>query len=423
MRKHLRRQRTHVFACMVQPIKRLLQKTLPKKYQQFANLFTKTKGPEVLPKHQPWDHTIPLQEGKQPTFGPVYSCSEKELQALREYLDENLAKGFIRESTSPAGYPILFVPKKNGKLRLCVDYSQLNNITIKNRYPLPRIDEIMDRINGAQRYTKLDLQGAYNLIRMAQGEEWKTAFRTKMGLYEYLVMPMGLTNAPASFQALMNNVLRDYIDKICEVYLDDILIYSKNPDEHDEHVRLILQKLKEYSLKVDLEKSEFDKEEVEFLGHIIGKDGIRMDPRKIQAILEWPVPENLKDLQAFLGLANYYRRFIKHYSKIAGPLFRFTKKGVPFKWDIPSQEAFDLLKKKFTSAPVLMVFDPAKPIYIETDASDYALGACISQKDDQGRLHPVAFLSRKFTAAELNYQIHDKELMAIVAACQEWRHY
>ena len=166
---------------------------------------------------------------------------------------------------------------------------------------------------------------------MAPGEEWKTAFRTKMGLYEYLVMPMGLTNAPASFQALMNHVLRDYIDKICEVYLDDILVYSKNPEEHDEHVKLILQKLAEYSLKVDLEKSEFDKEEVEFLGHIISKNGIRMDPKKIQSILEWPEPENLKDLQAFLGLANYYRRFIKSYSTIVTPLLRFTRKDVPFK--------------------------------------------------------------------------------------------
>ena len=251
----------------------------------------------------------------------------------------------------------------------------------------------MDRINGAQRYTKLDLQGAYNLVRIAQGEEWKTAFRTKMGLYEYLVMPMGLTNAPASFQALMNHVLRDHIDKICAVYLDDILVYSKDPKEHDHHVKLVLQKLEEYFLKVDLDKSEFDQEEVEFLGHIIGKNSIRMNPRKVQSVLEWPTPENLKDLQAFLGLANYYRRFIKSYSTIVTPLLRFTKKDVPFQWDKLAQKAFDTLKEKFTTAPVLMVFDPTKPIYIETDASDYALGACLSQKDDQGRMHPVAFLS------------------------------
>ena len=237
----------------------------------------------------------------------MYSCSEKELQALREYLDENLAKGFIRESSSPAGYPILFVPKKNGKLRLCVDYQKLNDIIIKNCYPLPCINEIMDHINGTQWYTKLDLQGAYNLIRITQGKEWKITFCVKIGFYEYLVMPMGLTNAPASFQALMNHVLRDHIDKIYAVYLNNILVYSKDPKEHDHHVKLVLQKLEEYFLKVDLDKSEFDQEEVEFLGHIIGKNGIRMDPRKVQSVLEWPTPENLKDLQAFLGLANYYR--------------------------------------------------------------------------------------------------------------------
>src|SRR5947209_13998780 len=187
----------------------------------------------------------------------------------------------------------------------------------------------MDRINSAQRYTKLDLQGAYNLVRIAQGEEWKTAFCTKMGLYEYLVMPMGLTNAPASFQALMNHVLRDHINKICAVYLNNILIYSKDLKEHNHHVKLVLQKLEDYSLKVDLNKLEFDQEEVEFLRHIIGKNGIRMDPRKVQSVLEWPTPKNLKDLQAFLGLTNYYRRFIKSYSTIVTPLLRFTKKDVP----------------------------------------------------------------------------------------------
>src|SRR5438067_2538203 len=224
-----------------------------------------------------------------------------------------------------------------------------------------------------------------------------------MGLYEYLVMPMGLTNVLASFQALMNHVLWDHINKICEVYLDDILIYSKDPKEYNYHVKLVLQKLEEYFLKVDLDKSEFNQEEVEFLGHIIGKNGIHMDLRKVQSVLEWPTPKNLKDLQAFLGLANYYRRFIKSYSTIVTLLLRFTKKDVPFQWDEPAQKAFDALKEKFTTAPVLMVFDPTKPIYIETDASNYALGACLSQKDDQGCMHLVTFLSRKFSLAELNY--------------------
>ncbi|TMD69294.1 MAG: DDE-type integrase/transposase/recombinase [Chloroflexi bacterium] len=396
---------------------------LPKEYQYYAKLFEKETGSSALPAHQPWDHEIPLMEGKQPTFGPIYSCSEKELEALREYLRENLEKGFIRPSTSPAEYPILFVPKKNGKLRLCVDYRQLNSITIKNRYPLPRIDELMDRVHGAKWFTKFDLQGAYNLIRMKEGEEWKTAFRTRYGHYEYCVMPFGLTNAPASFQSLINNALREYLDKICVVYLDDILIYSKTKKEHKRHVKLILQALKRWNLKIDLDKSQFHKEEVEFLGHIIGVNGIRIDPRKVKAILEWPQPKTLSELQQFLGLANYYRRFIKHYSKRAAPLHRYTNKGVPFIWNEEAEEAFQLLKKAFTEAPVLMIFDPEKEIYMGTDASDYASGAHISQKDDQGKLHPVAFMSRKFSPAELNYQIYDKELLAIVVACEEWRVY
>ena len=239
MKKEMKWWWSRVFAYIIQPTKTIIQ-TIPEKYHQFKSLFDKAKGPEALPKHQPWDHEILIQEGKQPTFGPVYSCSEKELAALREYLEENLAKGSIRESCSSAGYPILFVPKKNGKLRLCVDYRQLNSITIKNRYPLPRIDETMDKINGATHFTKLDLQGAYSLVRMKEGEEWKTTFHTHYGLYEYLVMPMGLTNAPTSFQALINNTLHFYLDDFCVAYLDNILIYSKSQEDHDKHIKLVL---------------------------------------------------------------------------------------------------------------------------------------------------------------------------------------
>src|SRR5438067_8772172 len=198
MKKEMKRRRSRVFACIIQPAKTIIQ-TIPEKYRQFKSLFDKAKGPEALPKHQPWDHEIPIQEGKQPTFGPVYSCSEKELAALREYLEENLAKGSIRESCSSAGYPILFVPKKNGKLRLCIDYRQLNSITIKNRYPLPRIDELMDRLVGAQYFTKINLYSRYHQIRIKKENIPKTVFRTRYGHYEFLVLPFELTNAPATF--------------------------------------------------------------------------------------------------------------------------------------------------------------------------------------------------------------------------------
>jgi hypothetical protein len=261
-----------------------LASKLPTEYADFADLFSKQSA-NVLPKHQPWDHTIPLIEGKQPPYGPIYPLSELELRSLREYLDEHLQKGSIRLSSSPAGSPILFVKKKDGSLRLCVDYRGLNSITIKNRYPLPLIPEMLDRLRSARIYTKLDLRDAYNLIRIASGEEWKTAFRTRYGHFEYLVMPFELTNAPASFQGLINDVLRPFLDRFALGYLDDILIYSNSLDEHVQHVRSVLARLQETHLFVKLEKCEFHTTSTEFLGFIISPEGIQMDSRKVDAII------------------------------------------------------------------------------------------------------------------------------------------
>ena len=399
------------------------QKSIPDEFKEFECIFG-TAADLPQPDHKPWDHRIDLQEGKQPTFGPVYQCSQRELEAMDEYLREAQQLGWIRPSTSSAGYPILFVKKKGtDKLRVCVDYRQLNNITIKDRYPLPRIDEMFDRIQGSLFFSKLDLVSAYHRIRIAKGHEWKTAFRTKYGLFEYLVMPFGLTNAPATFQRFINNTIRDYLDKFAGVYLDDILIYSKTREEHVRHVRLILNALKDNDLFISLKKSEFFQTEINFLGHIIGAKGIRMEPEKVQAILEWPEPKNLKELQGFTATANYYRRHIKDFSSKAEALTKLTKKDVVFKWDDDQKRAFQLIKETIAEEPVLAVFDPAKPIYIETDASEFALGAVLYQKDNEGRLHPIAFLSKKFSDTESRYPIHDKELMAIVQACKQWRAY
>ena len=268
--------------------------------------------------------------GKEPTFGPIYALSEKELETLREYLDENLKKGFIRPSDSPAGYSILFARKKDETLRLCVDYRKLNDITIKNRYPLPNIRELRDRLAGARYFTKLDLRGAYNLIRIKEGEEWKTAFRTRYGHYEYLVMPFGLTNAPANCQMVVNEAIRYALDQYTIAYLDDILIYSRTYKEHVRQVQRILKSLGERGLRVKPEKCEFHKEEVEFLGFRVGRNGIRIDPNKLQAIREWPTPKNVKEVQAFLGFANYNRQFIEGYSRKAKPLTDLTKKETQF---------------------------------------------------------------------------------------------
>jgi hypothetical protein len=396
---------------------------IPTEYTQYSEVFKNDKTIGALPKHKPWDHVIPLEPGKHPTFGPIYSLSPIQMKALREYIEENLKKGFIRKSSSPAGYPILFAPKKDGTLRLCVDYRQLNNITIKNRYPLPLTGEMQERLHGAKIFTKLDLRGAYNLVRMAKGEEWKTAFRTRYGHFEYQVMPFGLTNAPATCQQLVNDTLREYLDDFVLAYLDDILIYSKNLEDHEEQVKKVLKALEERDLRVKLDKCTFWATEVEYLGFIVSTEGIKMNPGKVKAILEWPEPTTVKETQSFLGFANFYRRFVKDYSRVATPLTNLTRKDQKFCMTSEARQAFQTLKEAFTKAPILVSFDPEKEIMVETDASDYALGGVINQQGTDGKWHPIAFYSRKLTAAELNYEIHDKELLAIVECLREWRVY
>ncbi|KFY32334.1 hypothetical protein V493_00296 [Pseudogymnoascus sp. VKM F-4281 (FW-2241)] len=308
------------------------------------------------------DHVIPIEKEKSPPFGPLYPLSEKELKVLKEYIDDNLKTGHIRPSTSLAGSLVLFVPKKDSSLRLCVNYRPLNNITIKDRYAPPLLYEMNDRFQGARIFTKLDLRGAYALVRIKAREEWKTAFRTCYSLFEYQVMPFGLTNAPASFQRLMNDTLHKYLDVFTVVYLDDILVYSKTEEEHVEHVKLVLAKLKARQLLLKLEKCNFHKQEVEFLGHLVGTKGVRMDPKKE-------------------------------------------------------------LKTKFIEAPILATFDLEKKIILETDSSDFAIRACLNQLDESGKPKPIAYYSRKLSPTELNYDIHDKELIAIVVAFEQWRVY
>jgi RNase H-like domain found in reverse transcriptase/Reverse transcriptase (RNA-dependent DNA polymerase) len=299
----------------------------------------------------------------------------------------------------------------------------LNKITIKNKYPLPLIGETLDRLSGASVFTKFDLRVGYAHVRIAEGDEWKTAFRTRYGHYEYLIMPFGLTNAPASFQNLMNDVFRPYLDKFVVVYLDDILVYSKNLEEHKKHVRLVMDLLKANNLWAKAEKCTFHTDEVEYLGFIVGKGGVRMDPSKVSSIKDWPPPKNVKDVQTFLGFANFYRRFIHHYSKLAEPLTRLTRKNTPFTFNSRALDAFNALKEAFTTAPVLSHFRPGVPLTLETDASDFAIAAVISQRDEQDILHPLAFHSRKLSPAELNYEVHDKELLAVVSAFKHWRNY
>jgi hypothetical protein len=299
------------------------------KYHDYLKIFEKANA-NKLPPHRPSDRTIPLMDGFKPPFGPLYLLSRPELEELKCWLDENLSKGFIRTSSSPTAAPILFVKKGDGSLRLVVDYRGINEDTTKNRYPLPLLQDTLMNLLKAKWFTKLDIRGAYNLIRMAEGDKWKTAFRTRYGLFESLVMPFGLTNTPATFQNYINDILAPYLDHFCTAYLNDTLIYSDNFEEHQQHVRLVLDAFAKAGLYLKPEKCEFHQQEVKYLGLIISTEGIKMHPKKVRAMQDWAPPSNLKDVQAFLGFANFYCHFVCNYSRIVQPLTFLTCKGVPF---------------------------------------------------------------------------------------------
>jgi hypothetical protein len=398
-----------------------IQRKLPQFHHEFTDVFSRQLA-TVLPPHRPYDHKIDLLPGYEDHgHGSLYGMSHDELRVLKKYLEENLATRAINVSTSRASSPVLFVKKPGGGLRLCVDYRKLNAITVKNRYPIPLIRETLTQLSRAKYYTKIDIIAAFNRLRITEGDEWKTAFRTRYGLFEYNVLPFGLSNGPSSFQRYINEALHEYLDVFCTAYMDDILIYSSTLTEHRQHVKQVLTRLRAAGLQADIDKSEFEVQEVIYLGLIISTDGIKMDPEKIKAIYSWETPKRLTDVQAFVGFANFYRRFIDHYSDVIRPLTALSKKDVKFSWSEQCEQAFRELKKRFTEAPILRHFDSLKPSIVETDASDFVTAGVLSQHDDQGILHPVAFFSKKNSPAECNYEIYDKELLAIVRAFEQWR--
>ncbi|KAK1609365.1 hypothetical protein QYE76_033038 [Lolium multiflorum] len=308
--------------------------------------------------------------------------------------------------------------KKDGTWRMCVDCRAINNITIRYRHPIPRLEDMLDELSGAAVFTKIDLRSGYHQIRMKEGDEWKTAFKTKFGLYEWLVMPFGLTNAPSTFMRLMNHVLRDFIGKFVVVYFDDILIYSRNESYHIIHIRHVLQVLRASKLYGNLEKCTFCKDKVIFLGYVVSKHGVEVDVSKIEAIQNWPTPMNVSQVRSFHGLAGFYRRFVPNFSTIAAPLNELTKKGVAFEWGVAQDHAFDELKRLLTSAPLLALPDFNKQFEIECDASGIGIGGVLMQ---EGR--PIAYFSEKLSGAKLNDPIYDNELYALIRVLEVWQHY
>jgi hypothetical protein len=382
--------------------------------------------PDELPSHLPpvreIDHRIELEPGQNPPSKPTYRMSQPEMDELKKQLVELLDKGYIRESKSPYGAPVLFVKKKDGSMRMCIDYRALNKITIKNKYPLPRIDELLDRLLGAKYFSKIDLRSGYWQVRIADEDVPKTAFRTRYGHYEYLVMPFGLTNAPATFMHLMQQTFRPYLDEFVIVFLDDVLVYSKSKQQHEQHLRTVLQVLRERELYAKLSKCEFFQSEIGFLGHVINEHGIKMESSKVDSVSKWPAPKNIHELRSFLGLAGYYRRFVKDFSLIASPLTSLLHKNTPYEWTAQQDDAFNKLKSAVSTAPILIIPNPTLPYTVMTDASGYAIGAALCQDHGKG-LQPCAYLSRKMNEHERNYAVHEQELLAIVHALREWRHY
>lgn len=396
---------------------------LPTEYHAYVDVFSKAASDE-LPPHRPYDHHIRLEDGvdaRQVGYTPLRRMSDEELREVKKHLDDNLGKGFIVASAAGIASPILFVRKPNGGLRFCVDYRKLNSLTKKDRYPLPLIDETLARLGHAKFFTKLDIRQAFHRIRMNEEDEDLTTFRTRFGSFKYRVMPFGLTNGPASYQHFMNDVLFDYLDKFVSAYLDDILIYSETLEEHKQQVKQVLERLRKAGLQVDIEKCEFHVTETKYLGLIVGRNGIRMDPERIRAINEWEEPKTVKQVQAFLGLCNFYRRFIRSFGTTARPLTQLTRKDVPFRFREAEKHAFEELKKKITEAPVLAHFDRTKKLIFEADSSDYVTGGVLSQIGEDGELHPIAFFSKNLSPAECNYEIYDKELLAIIKCFETWQ--
>lgn len=380
----------------------------------FQSLFD---PPTSLPPTRRIDHRIPLLPNSGPVNVRPYRYAHSQKTEIETQVQDMLTNGLIRPSCSPYSSPVLLVKKKEGTWRFCIDYRALNTVTVKDRFPIPIVDELLDELNGASFFSKLDLRSGYHQIRMHEADIHKTAFRTHDGHFEFVVMPFGLTNAPSTFQALMNQVFRPLLRQCVLVFFDDILVYSQDLDSHLQHLEQVFILLNNNHLKVKLSKCSFALPQVHYLGHIISGEGVAVDPSKIQCITDWPKPSTIKALRGFLGLAGYYRRFVRHFGMIAKPLTDMLK-SENFIWTPKSEAAFIQLKEAVTTAPVLALPDFTQPFSVETDASGVGIGAVLTQNK-----HPVAFLSKTLSPKNQALSVYDKEMLAVLYAIDKWRPY
>ena len=385
--------------------------------ERYQRLFLKRR---TFPKDQQIGTVIDLEPGTKPPYRPCYRLSPAELLEVEKHIKEMLILGLIEPSNSPYGAPMLFVNKPDGSLRAVIDYRLLNSKTIKQKLHMPLISQLLDQLHGAKVFTGLDLQSGYWQLPLSPEDIPKTQFLTPLGSYSYKVLPQGLCNAPSVFQRLMNKLFREHLGKFVLIYLDDIIIYSKNVDEHAAHMETVLQILNEADLYISFKKCDFEKPELKFLGHIVGQEGIKVDPSKTKVIKDWPTPKSVTEVRSFCGLMNYFRKFIQGYSSMMTPLTNLTKQNVTFQWTTECEQAFQLAKEALLSAPVLAMPDFSQPFEIEVicDASIQGIGAVLTQF---GR--PIAFESRKLTPTERNWTTSDQELWAVIHALKTWRCY
>ena len=375
-------------------------------------------GPRVKRKVE---HHIEFKPGCKPRPMRPYRENAADTKFLREFVDDFLKAGLLTiPKTDEFASPVVVVPKKDGGRRICCDYRLINEVTVRAQYPLPNISDLFATLSGTSVFSKVDLEKGFYQVQMAEADIPKTAFRTSFGLYAWNVMPMGLSNSPATFQRLMDSIFGGYEFIVC--YLDDILIFSRNEKEHVDHLRKFFQLIRSSQLVINRSKCEFFRKEVEFLGHTVSKDKIHMQPSKLKAISDWPVPRSRKQLQSFLGLCNYYRSFISNYSSIATPLTNLTSKSVPFAFKEDAIVAFNLLKQSLNSAEVLAIFDPEKECILQTDASLVGVGGVLLQPHGDS-LRPVEHYSAKLSKAATRYPTHERELLAIVESVRHFRHY
>jgi hypothetical protein len=405
--------------------------TIPTPFRKYANTVFSDEAAAKLPPHRPgYDCDITLKEGEHLRTSKIYDMSQEQLTTLKQLLDKELAKGFIRSSTSDSSAPVFFVrdppseSRNQGQLRLVVDYRDLNQKIELNEFPIPLSRTIMSRLPRAKIFTKFDVRSGFSNLRMKEGSEGKTAFKTFFGLFEYQVMPMGLATAPSVFQRFINSVLSPFLEVFCFAYLDDIIIFSNSEHEHQQHVEKILQALEKNSLCLKPSKCEWFTRQISFLGYTaIAEKGIRMADDKLQGLRDIKPPTCLSELRSFLGMINFYDKFIPHYSDRVSCLTSLTRKDALWEWNPTTQRAFDQLLTALREDVFLAGFDPDLPITLETDASDAAYAGVISQPNQHGKLQPVIFFHHKFKDAEKNWDAADKELYAIVFAFQHYRHF